>query len=120
MSELKGAIIAMVLFVGFFVPGLLMFGIDGLQNHVFLKVTAEVSDLVKEEGGVTGKVTKYTNQLASRGFNISFKDSKGNPVYGSIGYGETVVINYNYTYQGVFKEETLTTQNKVFNMIRNR
>lgn len=119
MGELKGAIIAMVLFVGIFVPGILMFGVDALQNHAFLKTTAEVSDLVKEEGGLTGKVTNYINQLSSRGYSISFKDGKGNPVYGSVGYGETVVINYNYKYQGVFREETLNTQNKVFNMIRN-
>ncbi|OEC01281.1 hypothetical protein GY31_13345 [Lysinibacillus sphaericus] len=118
MGELKGALIAMVLFVAIFVPGILNFWIDSLHENAFLKVTSEVSELVKEEGGVTGKVSIYIHKASSKGFLIDFKDKHGTPVTGAVGYGETIYISYSYKYKGVFQEITLNTQNKVFNMKR--
>lgn len=77
-----------------------------------MKTTAEVSELVKKEGGVTGEVNTIVNQLSPKGYQISFNHN------GNVAYGETVVIHYQYTYKGVFKQKQLSTKNEVFSMAR--
>lgn len=63
MGEHKGALKVLILFIAFIAPGLFMFGLDSLHQHAFMKVTAEVGELVKEEGGVTEKVANTVNEL---------------------------------------------------------
>ncbi|WP_229386690.1 hypothetical protein [Lysinibacillus sphaericus] len=58
MSNLKGAILATVIFIAVVFPFLLMISIDTFQQQVFLKVTEEVTELVKEEGAYQKKLHK--------------------------------------------------------------
>lgn len=118
MGEIKGMMIAFVLFVAFFFPGTMMLFIDSLHQHEFMKQTTEVSELVKKEGGVTGAVQSKVSQLSGRGYSINFLSSGGQAVSGKLEYGQSVDILYSYTYQSVYEERTLTTQNEVFNMNR--
>lgn len=119
MSELKGAIFAGVIFIAVIFPGLLMFGIDSLHQHAFMKMTTEMHELVKEEGGVGEKTKQMVQSLEQRGYTISFKDQYGNPINGKVNYGDTVNIQYNYTYKSVMEERQLETNNRVFIMKRN-
>lgn len=110
VGEIKGTLFSIVLLVGIVIPGLLSLGIDALHNQKFMKTTAEIADLVEREGGVTGAVTSAVSGLDN--FSISFSTG------GLAEYGETIHIDYHYTYRNVFGEKTLTTSNKVFNMHR--
>ncbi|MEG0258568.1 MAG: hypothetical protein RR595_09485 [Lysinibacillus sp.] len=107
MSELKSAVFGMALFVGVIIPFLLMIGIDALHQHAFLKTTAEVSELVKEEGGVSNHVKSVTKNLEKSGYNITY--SKPSVVQ----FGEEIVIRYQYQYRGVWEKKKLDTRNKV-------
>lgn len=119
MGQHKGALLALVFFIGIVVPGLFMFGIDALHQQAFMKVTAEVGEIVKEEGGVTEKVAKTVNDFHKRGYEITFKDSKGQIVSSAVDYGETIVAHFTYTYTCVFKERILDTENKIEILKRN-
>jgi len=118
MGELKGVIIGIVIFVAFIVPFVLWVSIDVVHNQGLMKTTAEVSQLVKKEGGVTSEVMTLVNRLEDNGYHIRFRDSRGNNVYGLVPYGETIFIEYEYTYHNIFGNKTIRTQNKVFNMNR--
>lgn len=112
LGEIKGSIIALILFIGIFLPGFLSIANDAIHNHSFLKTTAEISELVKKEGGAIGEVSTIVNLLSSRGYQISFNKT------GKVPYGEQIVIHYQYTYNGVFKQKQLNTKNEVFSMAR--
>lgn len=118
MGEIKGVIIGIVIFIAFIVPFVLLVGIDVVHNQGMMKTTAEVSQLVKKEGGVTSEVMTLVNRLEDNGYHIRFRDSRGNNVYGLVPYGETIFIEYEYTYHNIFGNKTIRTQNKVFNMNR--
>ncbi len=119
MSQHKGALLGLVFFIGIVVPGLLMFIIDSIHEHAFMKVTAEVGEIVKEEGGVTEKVAKTVNDFHKRGYVITFADSKGQSVSSAVDYGETIVAHFTHTYTCVFKERKLETKNKIEILKRN-
>lgn len=119
MGEHKGALKVFILFIAFIAPGLFMFGLDSLHQHAFMKVTAEVGELVKEEGGVTEKVANTVNELQKRGYTISFKDSNGRSISQTVDFGETIVSNYTYKYTNVFIDRTLTTKNTIEILKRN-
>ncbi len=112
MSNLKGAILATVIFIAVVFPFLLMISIDTFQQHVFLKVTEEVTELVKEEGGVSEKVAQVTNRLNRNGYTITFSKP------GTVKFGEEIVIRYKYDYQNVRGKKRLDVQDKVVIMKR--
>ncbi|GLY11980.1 hypothetical protein [Bacillus badius] len=118
MGEMKSAIFSIALFVGVLFPALLMIGVDSLHNHGFMKVSTEVAELVKEEGGVTSKVSRVVDSLKGKGYKITFKDSDGKVVSGKRTFGDTIYITYDYTYQSIKKERHLKTQNIVHVMKR--
>lgn len=118
MSEIKGGIFVIIFFLGFIVPGVLMFGIDSLHQNSFMKMTTEVSELVKEEGAINSRVLDVVSGLEEKGYEITFTDDSGSAVNGKIEYGETVYINYEYNYDSVREVRTLTTSNRIFNMKR--
>ncbi|QNK89089.1 hypothetical protein H7992_05015 [Sporosarcina sp. resist] len=107
MSQMKGAIFAMAVFVGVVIPFFLMMGIGSLHQHAFLKTTTELSELVKEEGGVSEKVNQVVDQLGDRGYSISFSKT------GIVEFGEEIAIYYHYEYKGVRGVEELNTSNTV-------
>lgn len=72
MSNLKGAILATALFAAVVFPFLLMMSIDAFQQHAFLKMTEEVTELVKEEGGVSEHVTQVTKRLKKKDLTVTF------------------------------------------------
>lgn len=118
MTEIKGSMFSMIIFLGVFFPFFLMVGIDSLHQHSFMKMTTEVSELVKEEGGVTDKVNNVVNKLRDRGYEITIKNQHGANVIGKAQYGDVLVIGYKYDYKSVRKERTLNTTNAVFVMQR--
>lgn len=119
MGEMKGFLFSIIFFIAFMFPALLMLSIDSLQSHAFMKVTTEMHELVKEEGGVGTKTDQLLNQLEAKGYNISFKDEHGNPINGVVEYGNTVNMDYVYTYESIMGERELKTSNSVFIMKRN-
>lgn len=118
MSELKGAVFSLAIFVAFLIPFFLTMGIGSIHQHAFMKVTTEVSEIVKEEGGVTEKVNNIVSNLEEKGYEISFKDRNGATVNGKQTFGDEVIIDYRYEYQDVRGKRTLNTQNAVFVMRR--
>ncbi|GLY12881.1 hypothetical protein [Pseudobacillus badius] len=119
MNEVKGGIFAMFFFLAFIFPFLLGVGIDSLHQHSFMKMTTEMHELVKEEGGVGEKTQQFKKTLESKGYTITFTDQKGSPVNGKVNYGDVVHVDYVYTYKSVREKHTLHTKNKVFVMKRN-
>ncbi|GED64032.1 hypothetical protein ACQKEY_00235 [Lysinibacillus fusiformis] len=112
MSNLKGAILATALFAAVVFPFLLMMSIDAFQQHAFLKMTEEVTELVKEEGGVSEHVTQVTKRLKKKDLTVTFSKP------GLVKFGEEIVIEYNYDYQNVRGKKTLQGQDKVVIMKR--
>ncbi|WP_121639684.1 hypothetical protein [Virgibacillus sp. Bac330] len=114
MAELKGAIFSMAIFIGFVVPVFLTIGIGSIHQHAFLKVTTEVGELVKEEGGVTHHVQEVVENLKDRGYAITFKNKDGTTISTKQDYGDEIQITYNYTYQDVRGDRTLDAFDTVF------
>ncbi|QTB15455.1 hypothetical protein J2B92_09825 [Lysinibacillus sphaericus] len=107
MSNLKGAILAMALWVGVVFPFLLSFGIDSLQQRAYLSTTEKMAELLRQEGGVSDQVQQVANNLKSKGYIVTF--SKPSLVQ----FGEEIVIRYQYEYENVRGKQKLDTQNKV-------
>ncbi|SCY85011.1 hypothetical protein [Lysinibacillus fusiformis] len=112
MSNLKGAILATALFAAVVFPFLLMMSIDAFQQHAFLKMTEEVTELVKEEGGVSEHVAQVTKRLKTKDLTVTFSKP------GLVKFGEEIVIGYNYEYQNVRGKKTLDGQDVVIIMKR--
>lgn len=119
MNELKGAIMGTAFFLAVIFPGLLMVGLDSLHSHAFMKTTSEVSNLVKEEGGIGSRTSSIIQRLQDRGYAITLRDQDGNVVNGLVEYGDTVTIEYTYLYESVRNERELNTTNNVLVMKRN-
>lgn len=108
MGEMKGAIFTVAFFIALIIPFFLSMGIGAINQHAFMKVTTEVAEIVREEGGVTAKVNDIVGRLTDKGYTIQFSED------GKKTFGDQVVINYKYKYMNVRGEETLNTQNVVF------
>lgn len=107
MSNLKGAILAMALWVGVVFPFLLSLGIDSLQQRAYLSTTEKMAELIRQEGGVSEQVQQVANNLKGKGYIVTF--SKPSLVQ----FGEEIVIRYQYEYQNVRGKQKLDSQNKV-------
>lgn len=118
MSEMKSALFAILFFIGFIVPGLLMFGIDSLNQNAFMKVTKEITELVQEDAGVSDRVKSVVNDYKQKGYTITFKDQHGQAVNGIVNFGDTVYVTYKYKFKSVFKDQELLSTNKAFIMKR--
>ncbi|MED4701699.1 hypothetical protein P9436_21925 [Lysinibacillus capsici] len=112
MSNLKGAILATALFAAVVFPFLLMMSIDAFQQHAFLKMTEEVTELVKEEGGVSEHVSQVAERLKKKDLTVTFSKP------GLVKFGEEIVIGYKYNYQNVRGMKTLDGQDKIVIMKR--
>lgn len=55
-------------------------------------MTEEVTELVKEEGGVSEHVTQITKRLKKKDLTVTFSK------LGLVKFGEEIVIGYNYEY----------------------
>ncbi|MBM7716042.1 hypothetical protein JOC94_003053 [Bacillus thermophilus] len=119
MSQMKSMLLAMLFFVGFIVPAFLLFFIDSTNQNAFLKTTKEITELVKEDAGVSDRVKSVVNDYKTKGYTISFTDQYGQPVNGIANYGDTIQVHYQYTFKSVFKDQTLESSNKVFILKRN-
>lgn len=107
MSEYKGSLFATIIFGAFILPGLLMLVIAGIQQQGFIKTTNELTQLTKEEAGVSEKVASAVNNLHEKGYEISFTDGNGETVTTTLDYGEEVNIDYDYYYNTLFGERNL-------------
>lgn len=87
--------------------------LGGLHQYSFMKMTTEVSEIVKEEGGVTSRVNNIVGKLSDRNYVITFTDEDGNAVDGRRSFGERVIIEYEYTYKDARGIQDLQTQNMV-------
>lgn len=119
MSQMKSAVFGALFFIGLIVPALLMFGIDSLHQNSFAKVTKEITELVQEDAGVSDRVKSVVNDYKPKGYVITFKDQFGQAVNGIMNYGDTVYVNFKYTYKSVFKDQTIESTNKAFIAKRN-
>ncbi|RST60200.1 hypothetical protein D5F11_009080 [Siminovitchia terrae] len=119
MSQMKSMLLAMLFFVGFIIPGFLLFFIDSTNQNAFLKTTKEITELVKEDAGVSDRVKSVVNDYKAKGYTISFTNQHGQPVNGIANYGDTIQVHYQYTFKSVFKDQTLESSNKVFILKRN-
>ncbi|UZM97416.1 hypothetical protein OL548_19855 [Lysinibacillus sp. MHQ-1] len=75
-------------------------------------MTEEVTELVKEEGGVSEHVTQVTKRLKKKDLTVTFSKP------GLVKFGEEIVIGYNYEYQNVRGKKTLNVQDKIVIMKR--
>ncbi|MEB6549251.1 hypothetical protein MXL46_09110 [Heyndrickxia sporothermodurans] len=119
MSQMKSAVFGALFFIGLIVPALLMFGIDSLHQNSFAKVTKEITELVQEDAGVSDRVKSVVNDYKPKGYVITFKDQFGQAVNGIMNYGDTVYVNFKYTYKSVYKDRTIESTNKAFIAKRN-
>ncbi|WP_245998160.1 hypothetical protein [Siminovitchia terrae] len=116
---MKSALFGALFFIGLIVPALLMFGIDSLHQNAFAKVTKEITELVQEDAGVSDRVKSVVNDYKPKGYVITFKDQFGQAVNGIMNYGDTVYVNFKYTYKSVYKDRTIESTNKAFIAKRN-
>lgn len=112
MGEKKGYLFTLVFFIGIIVPAIFMFGVDALNQSAFTKTTAEVGEMVKEEGGVTSKVAETVNELQRKGYEIRFTNN-GSNVTSAVPYGTTIVAHYKYNYHAGFFPRELNVSNKL-------
>lgn len=110
---MKGALLAMALFTGIIIPIFLTVALGGLHQFSFMKMTTEVGEIVKEEGGVTDRVTNVVGELEERNYVITFKDEDGNAVVGKKQFGDRITIDYEYKYRNPKGIQDLHTQNVV-------
>ena len=113
MSEMKGAIFSLAFFIVFILPIFLQISIGSVHQHAFMKVSTEVTSMVKEEGGVTERVNEVVNNLNEKGYTITFRDKNGSEIIGKRGFGDKIYIDFDYTYKNVRGEENLSTNNIV-------
>lgn len=109
MSEIKGATLALFIFITLLFPLLLSTGLSSLHQHAFIKTTTEFSEIVKREGGVTEQVNNIAESLEEKGYTITFSNENGNQLT-SAEYGDTIIVSYQYVYPNVRGQETLTSQ----------
>lgn len=135
MGEIKAGIFSMAIFALFIFPILLFIGVESIQQHSFMKHTTEMSEIVRQEGGVTERVRTVKAKMEQRGYKVEIK-SDGQTINGPVGYGKSIDIVYRYSYDsplnawslakdntGKYKptkkeKRVLTTMNTVFNMRR--
>lgn len=110
MSEMKGALLSLLIFLFFIFPLLLSTGLNSVQQHAFIKTTTEFADIVKNEGGVTGRVDEIVDQLEARGYTITFSATDGSPVIGAASYGDMLRVHFVYAYQDVRGIKSLESQ----------
>lgn len=113
MSQIKGHLFGWFIFSMFIIPMLLAAGIDSINSHGLTKVSTELADVVKSEGGITPKVSNIVSNLSRRGYTITFTNDDGVQVSGRQSFGDEIVMNTTYKYQSVLKERTLHTQNTI-------
>lgn len=101
----------MIFFVGILFPGILQFGIDSLNQNAFTKNTKEFTELVQEEAGLTAKSKEVKARLEGKGYAVQLTDQKGHTVTGTVPYGDTIHLAYEYTFKSVFKERVLKSTN---------
>lgn len=128
LGEMKAAIFSMAVFVLVIFPALLFVGIESLHQHSFMKHTTELTEIVRQDGGVSPRIQEIESRLEARGYEIEFK-SDGQPVNGRVGYGKHIDVSFKYTYDSPLKvwgltsdgevpKRVLTTVNTVHNMRR--
>lgn len=118
MSEIKGAILAILIFSAFFFPVLIFLLSHSIHVNGFLKVTTEVGQMVEREGGITERVQQVTERLRKSGYTISFTDTSGKPVTGKQPIGKAIRIRYQLDFRDGFQDERLQTSDIVTVMRR--
>ncbi len=113
VSNMKSGIFILIIVAVFGIPYFLMVTIDSFQQQAFLKVTTEIPELIKAEGGVSPVVRQVTNSLQERGFQITYSQPDG-----VRHFGEEIVIHYVYEYQNVKGLERIEMHNNVTIMKR--
>lgn len=119
MSQMKAAILSAFVFAIIVIPFVLSVFIDSINQSGFIKVTTEVAEMVKAEGGVTPKVSNVTNALNKRGYSITFKNSDGISISGQQKAGTEIIMMSNYKYANVMQDQTLNTENSIRVLKRN-
>lgn len=109
---MKSFIFALLIIVLFVFPHFLTFTIDTFQQQFFMKVTTEIPELVKAEGGISPLVKELTNKLERTGIQITYSQSD------IVRFGDEIVIRYQYEYPNVKGMIQLETQNVVTIMKR--
>ncbi|MEC1177274.1 hypothetical protein P9B03_02155 [Metasolibacillus meyeri] len=112
MSNMKSFIFVLLIFAVFGFPYLLTITIDTFQQQYFMKVTTEIPELIKAEGGISPLVKEMTNKIERTGIQITYSQSD------VVRFGEEIVIHYQYEYPNVKGLEQLETQNTVTVMKR--
>ncbi|MGE6604461.1 hypothetical protein ACQKEY_22445 [Lysinibacillus fusiformis] len=120
MAQFKSALLLMFIFVSFFLPAFVNFGIGAIHYTGFSKTTLDLADYVRVEGGVSDNIKSYVSSLGDRGYEISFYDSKTKqPINSVVQVGTDIEIYYRYSYKDMKKERNLETTNNVLVLKRN-
>ncbi|MED4077619.1 hypothetical protein P4645_15495 [Lysinibacillus fusiformis] len=120
MSQFKSALLLMMLFISFFLPAFVNFGIGAIHYTGFFRTTLDLADYVRVEGGVSDNIKSYVSSLEERGYEISFYDSKTKQPINSVAQvGTDIEISYKYSYKDMKKEKHLDTTNNVLVLKRN-
>lgn len=114
ISQFKAYAIGLVLFVILIMPALLMITIDSINHNAFMKMTTEVGEKVKGEGGVTSEVNQIVAGLEQRGYTINFTDKTGAAVTSKAFFGDEITMHSQYKYLNIHGEKTVNTKNNVF------
>lgn len=118
MGEMKGAMMVMFLNVAFLFPFLLFMAINDINHTGFLVNTQLVSGLVKQAGGVDAEVQSAIDNLEARSLGANGNEYSISVSPASSSYGDEITIVYNYKYQNLKMQPTLTAVHKVVNTRR--
>lgn len=115
MSQIKGAILSMMIFIAVVVPFVLYVMITNIYVNAFLKTTTEFSQVVTQEGGNTATVENLTNNLEQKGYQITLTNSSNKSLKPGekVNPGEVINVHYRYKYNGVYSERTLQSNDTI-------
>ncbi|WP_025731378.1 hypothetical protein [Heyndrickxia ginsengihumi] len=115
MSQMKGAIFSLMIFVAVVVPAVLYITITNVYVNAFLKTTTEVDQVVLQEGGNTATVQNITNGLKDKGYTITLSDENNQPLDAGekVEPGDEIKVHYELKYNGVYSEQTLQSEDSV-------
>lgn len=105
MGELKGMMLAILIFGAFIIPLQLDIWRQTQVTTQMSNMATELQQIIQNEGGVSNKVKLLANRLEDNTdgkLDIDFRDESGRTVNSIVDYDTQVNIEYTYDYEGIF------------------
>lgn len=99
MAENKGALTAMLIILGFILPGIIYIILETTHVQSYTRTQTEIHDLITENGGLNTEVKNRLQVLSQKGYEIIVYDENKHVYTGYIPYGKEVYVSVKYQYR---------------------